>query len=213
MRSGTRFSLLFLAVFLLQVLPAAALEVVEDHQDIEGPFVTAPDVTAVCLECHEDEAHDFMKTSHWTWMPMQDVIGKGEVPLGKKNTMNNFCVGISSNWAACTSCHAGYGWEDENFDFSNPANIDCLVCHDQTGLYEKFPTGAGHPVYQNQEWEGKIWEPLDLAGIARSVGKASRKTCGTSRAAWARPAARPAEPAISTAAWATTSNTAISVNP
>jgi len=179
MRSGTRFSLLFLALFLLQVLPAAALEVVEDHQDIEGPFVTAPDVTAVCLECHEDEAHDFMKTSHWTWMPMQDVIGKGEVPLGKKNTMNNFCVGISSNWAACTSCHAGYGWEDENFDFSNPANIDCLVCHDQTGLYEKFPTGAGHPVYQNQEWEGKIWEPLDLAGIARSVGKASRKTCGT----------------------------------
>ncbi len=179
MRSGTRLSLLFLAVFILPALPAAAINIVEDHQDIEGPFVTGPDVTAVCLECHEDEAHDFMKTSHWTWMPMQDVIGKGEVELGKKNTMNNFCVGISSNWAACTSCHAGYGWEDANFDFSNPENIDCLVCHDQTGLYKKFPTGAGHPVYQNQEWEGKIWEPLDLAGIARSVGKASRQTCGT----------------------------------
>ena len=54
MRSATRFSLLFLAVFLLQILPAAAIEVVEDHQDIEGPFVTGPDVTAVCLECHED---------------------------------------------------------------------------------------------------------------------------------------------------------------
>ena len=179
MRSKTRFSLLFLAVLLLPVLPTAALEVIEDHQDIEGPFTTGPSVTMVCLECHEDEAHDFMKTSHWTWLSMQDVIGRGEIALGKKNTMNNFCVAISSNWPACTSCHAGYGWEDDTFDFSNPENIDCLVCHDQTGLYKKFPTGAGHPAYENQEWEGKIWEPLDLAGIVRSVGKASRRTCGT----------------------------------
>ena len=179
MRSKTRFSLLFLAFLLLRVLPAAALEVIEDHQDIVGPFTTGPSVTMVCLECHEDEAHDFMKTSHWTWLSMQDVIGKGEIALGKKNTMNNFCVAISSNWAACTSCHAGYGWEDDTFDFSNPENIDCLVCHDQTGLYRKFPSGAGHPAYENREWEGKIWEPLDLAGIARSVGKASRRTCGT----------------------------------
>ena len=42
MRSGTRFSMLFLAVFILPVLPAAAISVVEDHQDIEGPFVTGP---------------------------------------------------------------------------------------------------------------------------------------------------------------------------
>ena len=26
-------------------------------------------------------------------------------------------------------CHIGYGWEDENFDFDNPENIDCLACH------------------------------------------------------------------------------------
>ena len=179
MHSEIRSSLLFLGLFLLLGGPAAAIEVVEDHEYLEGPFPDGPSVTAACLECHEDEAHDFMKTSHWTWMPMQDVIGQGEIALGKKNTMNNFCVGLSSNWARCTSCHAGYGWVDDSFDFSDPGNIDCLVCHDQTGLYKKFPDGAGHPVYEYTEWENKIWEPLDLAGIARSVGKASRSTCGS----------------------------------
>jgi octaheme c-type cytochrome (tetrathionate reductase family) len=178
MHSEIRSLLIILGLFLLLAVPVAAIHVVEDHQDIEGPFPDGPSVTATCLECHEDEAHDFMKTSHWTWMPMQDVIGEGEIALGKKNTMNNFCVGLSSNWARCTSCHAGYGWVDDSFDFSDPGNIDCLVCHDQTGLYKKFPDGAGHPVYKYTEWEDKIWEPLDLAGIARSVGKASRSTCG-----------------------------------
>ncbi len=179
MRSEIKSSLFILGLFLLLAVPAVAIDVVEDHQDIEGPFADGPSVTATCLECHEDEAHDFMKTSHWTWMPMQEVIDQGEIALGKKNTMNNFCVGLSSNWARCTSCHAGYGWVDDSFDFSNPENIDCLVCHDQTGLYKKFPDGAGHPVYEYTEWENQIWEPLDLAGIARSVGKASRSTCGS----------------------------------
>ena len=77
---------------------------------------------------------------------------------------------MKSNEARCTSCHAGYGWVDDNFDFDNPENIDCLVCHDQTGLYKKFPTDAGHPVYENKEWEGKSWEPLDLASLARAAG-------------------------------------------
>ena len=157
---------------------AAAIELVADHQDIEGPFTDGPSVTATCLECHEDAAHDFMKTSHWTWMPMQDVIGKGQVPLGKKNTLNNFCIAVDSNWPRCTSCHAGYGWKDATFDLTNPGNIDCLVCHDQTGTYKKFPTGAGHPVYEPTEWEGKIWEPLDLASLARTAGKPSRVNCG-----------------------------------
>jgi len=178
MRSVSRHSWLLLVVVLMVAGPAAAINLVEDHQYIEGPFTDGPSVTAACLDCHDDEAHDFMKTSHWTWMPMQDVIGRGEVALGKKNTLNNFCVGLSSNWARCTSCHAGYGWVDNSFDFTNPENIDCLVCHDQTGLYKKFPNGAGHPVYENQEWEGVIWEPLDLAGIARAVGPTSRQTCG-----------------------------------
>ncbi|NIR40058.1 MAG: cytochrome C, partial [Actinobacteria bacterium] len=65
---------------------------------------------------------------------------------GKNQVLNNYCVNVRTNEPRCTSCHAGYGWRDETFDFEDPGNIDCLVCHEQTGAYKKFPTGAGHPV-------------------------------------------------------------------
>ncbi len=179
MRKAVLIFLLLAAALVIQAGPVLAIELIEDHQDIEGPFVDGPAVTEACLECHEEVAHDFMQTSHWNWEPMQDVIGKGKVPLGKKNTLNNFCIAISSNWPRCTSCHAGYGWKDASFDFTDENRIDCLVCHDQTGTYKKFPTGAGHPVYEPKEWKGKIWEPLDLASLARSAGKPTRKSCGS----------------------------------
>jgi octaheme c-type cytochrome (tetrathionate reductase family) len=178
MRKAFHFFLLLAVALVLQTSPVLAINLIDDHEDIEGPFTDGPAVTEACLECHEDVAHDFMKTSHWTWEPMQNVVGKGEIPLGKKNTLNNFCIALDSNWARCTSCHSGYGWKDASFDFSDETKIDCLVCHDQTGFYKKFPTGAGHPVYEPKEWQGKIWEPLDLASLARSAGKTSRKTCG-----------------------------------
>ncbi len=178
MRFAARTALLIMAVSLL-TLPALSMEVIEDHMDMEGPFADGPAVTAACLECHEDVGEHFMKTSHWNWAPVQDVIGKGRIPLGKKNTLNNFCIGVSSNWARCTSCHAGYGWKDASFDFTNPENIDCLVCHDMTGTYKKFPSGAGHPVYEPKEWKGKIWEPVDLSSVARAVGLPNRNNCGS----------------------------------
>jgi len=168
-------ALLLVAIW---ALPALAMDIIEDHQDLTGPFIDGPAVTEACLDCHDDAAHDFMQTSHWTWLPMQDVIGKGQVPLGKKNTVNNFCIAVDSNWPRCTSCHPGYGWKDADFDFSDATKVDCLICHDQTGKYRKFPTAAGHPVYKPKEWKGKIWEPVDLASIARSVGMPKRANCG-----------------------------------
>ncbi len=176
-KSLPMLALLVLATALVAV-PAAAMKTIDEHQDLKGPFLDGPAVTAACLDCHEDAAHDFMKTSHWTWQPMQNVVGKGQVPLGKKNTVNNFCIAVDSNWPRCTSCHAGYGWQDGSFDFSDATKVDCLVCHDKTGTYRKFPTGAGHPVYEPTEWEGKIWEPQDLASIARAVGVPDRVNCG-----------------------------------
>lgn len=72
-----------------------------------------------------------------------------------------------SNEARCTSCHAGYGWKDENFDFNDMTKIDCLVCHDNTGTYKKAPPAAGMP------------DPgVDLVFVAKNVGHTSRKTCG-----------------------------------
>jgi hypothetical protein len=83
-------------------------------------------------------------------------------------TVNNFCVSVFSNWPRCTGCHAGYGWKDANFDFTDQSRIDCLVCHDTTGTYRKDLRAAGMP------------DPsVDLVMVAKKVGKPSRKSCGT----------------------------------
>ena len=109
-----------------------------DHSHIiEGPFETGSDVTRACLECHEEAAYQLMGTSHWTWEsePFEVPWRDSPVTIGKKNQINNFCIGTQGNQQKCMTCHVGYGWEDENFDFSNPDNIDCLACHADSSLY------------------------------------------------------------------------------
>ena len=154
----------------------------KDHSEyVKGPFKSGPDVTKACLECHQDQAKDFMKTVHWTWASRQKTQGGPEVKLGKANAVNNFCIALPSNEPRCTSCHAGYGWKDASFDFSKAENIDCLVCHDTTGTYKKYPTAAGHPAYEDKEWppkSGKKWPAVDLEKVAKSVGRPSRENCG-----------------------------------
>lgn len=139
------------------------------------PFENGPAVTAACLECHNEAANQIMDTVHWTW-EMEDP-NTGEM-VGKQNVVNNYCVAVESNEPRCTSCHVGYGWRDDGFDFAAETNVDCLVCHDTTGTYKKFPTGAGHPVYEPKEFGGKTWEPADLAMVAQNIGPTSRETCG-----------------------------------
>jgi octaheme c-type cytochrome (tetrathionate reductase family) len=156
------------ALFALLVLVAAPAWAAVDHsQFVKGPLQTAPDVTKKCIQCHEDAAEDMMKTTHWTWKSKQEIPGKGMVERGKKNAINNFCINISANWPRCTSCHAGYGWKDASFDFTDKTKVDCLMCHDTTGTYEKEPKGAGMPK-----------EGVDLLHVAQNVGKPSRKNCG-----------------------------------
>ena len=88
-------------------------------------------------------------------------------------------MSIKSNEARCTSCHAGYNWTDKNYDFSSERNVDCLVCHEQTGTYEKFPTGAGNPVKEPKKFGGKMYYPPNWNKVAQSVGRPERKNCGT----------------------------------
>ncbi|MEN8244429.1 MAG: tetrathionate reductase family octaheme c-type cytochrome [Thermodesulfobacteriota bacterium] len=136
---------------------------------IEG-HVDARAVTQNCLSCHQKEGEAILKTAHWNWHgPSPYTVGhEKRIDLGKKSaTINNFCINLNANWPRCTSCHIGYGWEDENFDFTNMANIDCLVCHDTTGKYKKTPADAGLPD-----------KNLDLIAIAQQVGRPSRNTCG-----------------------------------
>ncbi|MFW5908982.1 MAG: tetrathionate reductase family octaheme c-type cytochrome [Desulfosalsimonas sp.] len=85
---------------------------------------------------------------------------------------------MRGNEARCTSCHAGYGWKDDSFDLSKHENIDCLVCHEQTGDYKKFPAGAGNPVKEPTDFGGKTFYPPDWQEAAQSVSRPTRKNCG-----------------------------------
>ncbi|MBB4285318.1 tetrathionate reductase family octaheme c-type cytochrome [Roseospira goensis] len=150
-----------------------------DHttfEELQGPFDSGPAVTAACLECHVNAADQLHRTTHWTWA--FDNALTGQTDLGKRNVVNNFCVATATNWPRCTSCHIGYGWKDDGFDLTQDTAVDCLVCHDTTGTYKKFPTGAGHPAYEDTTWQGKPWPAVDLARVAQAVGRTSRETCG-----------------------------------
>ena len=132
------------------------------------PFNSPQEVTRACLECHPQAATEIMKTSHWQWLgPEEKIPGRPEpMRIGKRNLVNNFCLNLQGNWASCTKCHAGYGWDKADFDFTKKDNIDCLVCHDWSKTYIKGPSGL--PA-----------KGVDLLVAAKSVGYPKRENCGT----------------------------------
>ena len=147
--------------------PAAQAGSTADHSkfiELQAPFSSGPEVTRACLKCHTEAATQIHQTRHWTWDYLNQANSQ---QLGKRNILNNFCITPQSNYAYCTACHIGYGWEDESFDFSSQENVDCLVCHDTSGNYFKSSDNAGRPL-----------EGINLTEIAQSVGKTSRDTCG-----------------------------------
>lgn len=139
-----------------------------DHSHIvKGDFKTGQDVTRACLECHADSAQQVMHTTHWTWegdpisVPWRDEM----VTIGKANQINNFCIGAQGNQRKCTTCHVGYGWADNTYDFNNPENVDCLACHADAAIYNKGE--YGNPA-----------ATVDLLAAARSVKAPTRQECG-----------------------------------
>ncbi len=147
-------------------VPAETVHV--DHIDIiKGPFETGQDVTRACLECHQDAAQNVMMTTHWTWesAPVNVPWRDEPVTIGKKNQINNFCIGTQGNEKKCMTCHVGYGWTDSEFDFNNPENVDCLACHAETSSYAKGE--YGEPA-----------EGIDLLAAAKSVRAPTRDNCG-----------------------------------
>lgn len=158
--------------------------VVQDHSAfpvLAGPFEKPQDVTAACLTCHADAATQIMGTVHWTWEYTDPITGQ---QLGKNNVVNNYCIALDANEPRCTSCHVGYGYKDNTFDFSNQNNVDCLVCHADTAVYKKFPAGAGNPLLGTEAKEfpagsGKMWEPVDLAKAAQGVRPPTKDNCGS----------------------------------
>ncbi|MCC6145935.1 MAG: tetrathionate reductase family octaheme c-type cytochrome [Anaerolineaceae bacterium] len=148
------------------VLPTA---IHTSHADIiQGPFNSPQEVTRNCLTCHVDTAAQVMKTTHWTWesQPFDVPWRDAPITIGKINQINNFCIGAQGNQKDCASCHPGYGWEEHAaYDFSNPENVDCLICHADTALYAKGD--YGDPV-----------EEVDLTAAAQSVHMPARENCG-----------------------------------
>ena len=162
--------------------PPVKMNTTADHskfKELDQVFKSGPEVTKACLSCHTEAAKQVHRTKHWTW---EFLNPENKQKLGKKNVLNNFCISIESNYAGCTACHVGYGWKDASFDFTKEENVDCLVCHDTTGGYSKPPGLAGNPVVgqpiELPPGSGKMMNPVDLAKVAKKVGKTSRDTCG-----------------------------------
>lgn len=127
--------------------------------------------TQSCLNCHGKMADEILETGHWNWAGLASNIEGFEAEIhGKVDIINNFCIAVPSNEGRCTQCHIGYNYADKTYDFSDPGNIDCLACHDQTGTYKKAAPSAGLP------------DPsVDLTLVAQSVaengGVPTRKAC------------------------------------
>lgn len=152
-----------------------------DHSKFEAlqkNFAKPEEVTAACLSCHQMAGDQIQHTIHWTWICPDCGDGKSMGKYGK--TINNFCIAVPSNEPRCTSCHIGYGWKDKKFDFADKNRIDCLVCHDTTHTYEKFPTKAGYPVTEPTLFpeDGKTYLPPDYKKITAKVGRPDRLNCG-----------------------------------
>ncbi|MCA9729892.1 MAG: tetrathionate reductase family octaheme c-type cytochrome, partial [Candidatus Eisenbacteria bacterium] len=138
-----------------------------DHTPFfNAPFSSPDAVTTACLECHPEAATEVMGTSHWQWLGEEVRIPGHPEPqrIGKKNLLNNFCISITGNFASCTKCHVGYGWQDDRFDFTDETKVDCLVCHDHSGTYLKGSAGMPAP-------------EVDLLAAAQSVGVPQRENC------------------------------------
>lgn len=136
------------------------------HAALQHAFGSPRDVTSACLSCHTERGTEVMASSHWNWTREEFIPGRGIRTVGKKNILNNFCIGVSSNLDGCDSCHAGYGLVDSTFDFTDARNIDCLACHDTTNTYLRTSGGLPAP-------------SVDLRKVAQSAGRPTRANCGT----------------------------------
>jgi octaheme c-type cytochrome (tetrathionate reductase family) len=174
----TRLMLMMFAAFWMNGAHSAGAAT--DHTTLlKGPFKTGEQVTNACLQCHEKQAKDFMKTTHWNWKGTPNHlkgIKKSREEYGKANMLNAVCTSIEGGKEGvvheqCSKCHAGYGWTRSKFDFSDPGKIDCLVCHAKKGNYSRT---VGGTVDMKAIEKGSL--NLELA--AQSVGVPGRANCG-----------------------------------
>jgi len=152
-----------------------------DHNQFEilqQKFTSPKQITEACLSCHNKTDQEVMMTSHWKWAKSYVKDNGDTIQLGKKNILNNFCIGTESNELLCSSCHIGYGWDNMTEDFNKSKDIDCIVCHDQSGEYKKAMGLAGLPTKTKLVICGMKSFPFNYDKVLTSIGKPQRHNCG-----------------------------------
>lgn len=142
-----------------------------DHSKLaplQVKFTSPQQVTKACNSCHTERHKEVMRSSHWNWSREEYIPGRGIRTIGKKNVLNNFCIGTQSNEQSCAKCHIGFGMANADFSFDDPSYVDCMACHDNSGKYKKAAEKGGAP------------DPtVNLNEIAQHVGQPQRSNCGT----------------------------------
>ncbi len=141
-----------------------------DHskfEELQVVFETPQEVTEACIACHTERHKEVMASSHWNWERVSYVEGRGVISSGKRNVVNNYCIGAGSNEQACAACHIGFGMDNNLYDFNNARNVDCMVCHDNSDEYFKGSAMAGYPD-----------RTVNLNKVAQSVGSPTKYNCG-----------------------------------
>ncbi|MDA3879999.1 MAG: cytochrome C, partial [Prolixibacteraceae bacterium] len=106
-----------------------------DHtkfEELQKDFQSPQEVTEACIGCHTERHKEIMNSAHWNWERVAYTEGRGITAAGKKNLINNFCIGSQTNEQTCAKCHIGYGMSNDHYDFENARNVDCMVCHDNS---------------------------------------------------------------------------------
>jgi octaheme c-type cytochrome (tetrathionate reductase family) len=142
-----------------------------DHSrfpQLKRAFSAPQQVTEACISCHNGRAEEVMRSSHWSHERGEYIEGRGVRYIGKRNVLNNYCIGVAGSRESCNRCHTGFGWDDRPFDLAAARNVDCLACHDNSGSYVKKAGGAGYPD-----------TAVNLTEVATHVGRPQRANCGT----------------------------------
>ena len=134
---------------------------------LQQKFTSPQAVTKACVSCHNMTTQQVMNGNHWNWEREEYIEGRGIVYLGKRNAINNFCIGTKGNEQSCAKCHVGYGMDSKGNIYTDSLNIDCLVCHDNTETYAKAQEKSGAPI-----------STLNFTEIAEHIGKPKRSNCG-----------------------------------
>ncbi|GAB4343701.1 MAG: tetrathionate reductase family octaheme c-type cytochrome [Desulfobulbaceae bacterium] len=150
---------LIILLFFAHPFPGMCLE---KHRGITGPFASLGEVTRSCLQCHRSAAEEVISSTHWTWM-RDRVINGEKILYGKKDSLTSFAVDVTSNPERCMACHISTTRPRVDLTAPAPELVDCLVCHDTTGIYR-------HTKPEDRS-------SGDYERMARSVGRPSPANC------------------------------------